>query len=161
MIDTPTLAYIAGVLDLHGVIRTRTAGDTELPYVALSGSNEGMLTFLADVTGTRAVVTRRQFSRAGCAEHCSEKHQHVTSVSGRWSVSGVKATVLLWNVRPFMRLQAEEATSALAVGMSTKYKPATVRKMAELGWDVPEFDAGNVVRMEQDATTGRWKKASG
>lgn len=61
------------------------------------------------------------------------------SVSGRWQLTGGKATILLWNIRPYMRLQVPAATSAIALGMSTQYKPATLKKMAELGWDVPEF----------------------
>lgn len=141
MIPASDLAYIAGAVDLIGNIRTRLAGDTELPMIAMSGNNAAMLNYLADVTGTRAVVTRRAYSKAGCAEHCSEKHQHVVSASGRWSVTGAKATVVLWNLRPFVRLQAEALRAALVVGLGANHKPGTVAKMAALGWDVPEFGA--------------------
>jgi hypothetical protein len=140
-LDTATLAYVAGVVDLLGLIRTRiTQQGTELPYVALSGPNTQMLEYLGELTDTRPTITRRSYSKAGCAEHCQEKHQHVVSVSGRWSVSGVKATVVLWNIRPFLRLQADAAREALVVGVATGFKPATVKRMAELGWDVPEFE---------------------
>ena len=138
--DMPTVAYVAGIIDTTGVIRTRMVQDTELPYVAVSGSNEGMLRFLAEVTGAKVTITRRSYMKAGCSVHCKEKHQHIQSISGRWSVSGVKATVLLHNVRPFMRLQAAEAAAALDVGLRTGFKPATVQKMSDLGWSVPEFD---------------------
>lgn len=144
MLDIATVAYVAGIVDTQGIIRTRTAGDTELPFVAVSGSNEGMLRYLAEITGTKVTITRRSFSRAGCAEHCAEKHQHIVSVSGRWSVSGVKATVLLYNIRPYLRLQVEEARSALVVGTSTRFKPATVEKMRTLGWSVPTFEGERV-----------------
>ena len=77
--------------------------------------------------------------KAGCSEHCGEKHQHVQSMSGRWSVTGAKATVVLWNIRPYQHLQVKAADTALVVGLGTGYKPATVARMAELGWDVPEF----------------------
>lgn len=137
--DVATVAYVAAIIDTTAVIRTRMANDTELPYVAVSGSNEGMLRLLGDLTGTKVTITRRSYSKAGCAEHCAEKHQHVQSVSGRWSVSGVKATVLLHNVRPYLRLQVNDAIAAINVGLATNYKPATIRKMRELGWDVPEF----------------------
>lgn len=138
-LDTTTLAYVAGVVDMHGVIRTRLSGETVLPQLSVNGPNTAMLQYLGDLTGTKPIVRRRQYSKAGCSEHCAEKHQHVVSVSGTWSLSGGKATILLWNVRPFLRLQVEAATGAIALGMSTQYKPATLKKMAELGWDVPEF----------------------
>lgn len=138
-LDVATVAYVAGVIDLLGVIRTRTVQDTELPYLALSGPNTGMLNFLGEITGTRPTITRRAYSKAGCAEHCLEKHQHIQSVSGRWSISGAKATVVLWNVRPYMRLQVEEAAAALAVGTRAGFKPATLTKIAALGWELPDF----------------------
>lgn len=138
-IDVPTLAYVASVIDTQGIIRTRIAGDTELPMVAVHGPNIRVLNMLAELTGTKVTVVRRDYSRVGCAEHCQEKHQHITSSSGRWSVTGVKATVLLYNLRPFMRFQEEAARSALVLGQSTKFKPATIQKMVELGWEVPEF----------------------
>lgn len=139
MLDATTLAYVAGVVDLHGVIRTRVSGDSLLPQLSVNGPNTAMLTFLGDLTGTRAIVRRRQYSKAGCSEHCGEKHQHVVSVSGTWSVSGAKATIVLWNIRPFMRLQVEAATSAVVQGLDAPIKPATLTKMFELGWDLPEF----------------------
>ena len=97
-----------------------------------------MLGYLAKLTGTRAVTTRRQYVKAGCSEHCREKHQHVMSVSGRWSVTGAKATVVLWNIRPYIHLQSEAVQTALVVGLGAGFKPATVARMAELGWDVPD-----------------------
>ena len=157
-LDVPTVAYIAGIIDTQGVIRTRTAGDTELPYVALSGPNERMLRYLASMTGTKVTITRREFVRAGCAQHCAEKHQHITSISGRWSVSGVKATVLLYNIRPYLRLQLDEAVEALVVGLTTRYKPATVQKMADLGWEIPEFSTDNRVTAGERDEDGRFKR---
>jgi hypothetical protein len=135
-----TRAYIAGVIDLLGVIRLRvTPQGTQLPSVAINSGNIPMLQYLAKTTGTRAITTRRQYVKAGCSEHCRTKHQHVTSVSGRWSVTGVKATVVLWNIEPFMRLQSDQVRTALLVGLHTGFKPATVAKMTQLGWDVPDF----------------------
>lgn len=139
MIETPTLAYVASVIDTQGIIRTRIAGDTELPMVAVHGSNIPVLQYLADLTGTKVTIVKRSYDRVGCAEHCTEKHQHIVSSSGRWSVTGVKATVLLYNIRPFMRFQTEPARSALVLGTATRFKPATIEKMVALGWDVPTF----------------------
>lgn len=136
------MAYVAAIIDTHAIIRTRLAPgtETELPFVGVHGPNVGMLAFLAGLTGTKVTTVRRQYMKAGCAEHCKEKHQHIQSVSGRWSVSGVKATVLLFNVRPYIRLQGDDLRYALDVGLRAGYKASTVTKMTALGWDAPEFD---------------------
>lgn len=137
--DERTLAYVAAVVDLLGLIRIRDAGGTQLPVVQLHGKYLPTMQYLGELTGTRAIQTRRSYARAGCSEHCADKHQHIVSVSGRWSLTGAKATILLWNIRPFLRLQVERAAQAMNVGFSTPFKPATLQKMQQLGWDVPEF----------------------
>lgn len=153
MLEVGTLAYVAGVIDHQGLIRTRTLPHgTELPLVGLHGPNTRMLDFLAELTGTRAITTRRSYSKAGCAEHCKEKHQHITSTSGRWSVTGAKATVLLWNIRPYVHIQVDEVRSALVVGLTTNVKPATITKMADLGWDIPPFGETKSIPGEEDTT---------
>lgn len=140
MLDQSTIVYIAAILDSQAVIRTRDANGVTYPYIAMSGSNTELLQFMARSTGVRAITTRRGYSRAGCAQHCAEKHQHIVSVSGRWSLNGAKATVLLSACLPYLRLQRDAALQAIAVGLTAPYKPATVRKMEEeLGWPVPEF----------------------
>lgn len=143
MIDAARLAYIAGIIDSLGGIRVRATPDgTDLPMVYVHAPNVAVLNYLAEATGTKMITVRRAYSRAGCAEHCAEKHQHVVSLSGRWSVTGVRATVVLWNIRPYLTLRADEARSALVVGLAAPFKPATPRKMADLGWELPDVWAG-------------------
>jgi hypothetical protein len=138
VIEPATLAYVAGILDCQGGIRTRRVGDTDLPMVYLHGPNLPVLRHLASLTGTKVTTTRRAYTKAGCTAHCPDKHQHVVSESGRWSVTGVKATVVLWNVRPYLHVLADPAAEALAVGMAAPFKPATPAKMLALGWDLPD-----------------------
>lgn len=138
-IEGPDLAHLAGVLDAFGVIRVRTyAGDGKLPYVALHGPNTALLRYVGGLTGAKVVVTRRGYYRAGCSEHCPEQHQHITSESGRWSVSGSKATVVLAAVRPYLRVRGYDADEALEVGLRAGRKPATLTRMVALGWPVPD-----------------------
>lgn len=134
-------AYIAGIIDSQGGIRTRVVGGTELPMVYLHGPNVPVLRLLADVTGTTVTTTRRKYSKAGCAQHCPDKHQHIVSESGRWSLTGVKATVLLWNIRPYMHFQTDAAREAINLGLRAPFKPATLQKMESLGWELPDLDA--------------------
>ena len=143
MLDVPTLAYVAGVLDMQCNIKTRTTpDDTELPMLAMYGPNVAMLEYLASLTDTKMVVARRSYVKAGCAQHCREKHQHIESVSGRWTLTGAKATIVLYNIRPYVRLQVEAVTSALVVGLAAPFKLAKLKRMADLGWEIPDMEGG-------------------
>jgi hypothetical protein len=140
-LDVPTLAYVAGVLDTQANIKTRrTSEGTELPMLAMYGPNVPLLEYLASLTDTTMVVTRRSYAKAGCAEHCKEKHQHIQSLSGRWTLTGMKACVVLYNIRPYMRLQTEAVTAALNVGLDAPFKPATLTNMSALCWAMPALE---------------------
>lgn len=139
-LDIPTLAYVASVIDTQAVIRVRVLDNaSELPFIAISSPNIELLELLAELTGTKVTAVRRDFTRAGCAQHCKEKHQHVVSKTGRWSLTGVKATVLLYNVRPYLRFQQEAAARAMAVGQAARFHNAVLGKMATLGWELPDL----------------------
>lgn len=137
--EATDLAYLAGVIDVRGNITTRRAAGTLLPLTAVSTKETRLLEWLCSITDMRMVTTERAYARGGCALHCAEKHVHISSVSGRWSVTGAKATIVLAAVRPFLRLQADEADLALAVGLKAPHKPASLSKMAALGWPMPKW----------------------
>lgn len=133
------LGYIAGVVDAMATLRVRDVRGTELPFVEINCPNLSLLEWLGGKTGTGVTKTKRDYKRMGCSQHCTEAHVHIVSLSGRWSVSGARATVLLHNVLPFLQLQVETAQQLLDVGLSCGRKLATPAKMAALGWDVPDF----------------------
>jgi hypothetical protein len=145
-LDQATLAYIAGVIDVMGRISTRAVGDADLPQVAVSCSNEALLRWLGTLTGVRPFLTTRSYHRHACGTHCPTPHSEVTSVSGRWVVSGVKATVMLRALRPMLRLQAEDADAALLAAHEAHFKPATLRKMLALGWPGGEEPGVDITR---------------
>lgn len=131
-------AYIAGILDIMARITTmETTDGTRLPLVAVSTTDTGILNYLGEVSGITPFLTHRSYDKHRCIEHCETAHEHVVSTSGRWSVSGAKATIILHNVRPFLRMQLDAAEDALEVGLVAPFKPATPAKMVELGWKVP------------------------
>ena len=134
------LAYIAGVVDIHArlTIRTLPTG-SEQPVVQINWNHFGVLEHLGKLTGVKAIDVRRKYAKAGCTQHCMEKHQHIDSRSGRWVVTGARATVLLWNVRPYLIFQQDWARRLIVCGTGANIKPATVQKMADLGWDIPDF----------------------
>jgi hypothetical protein len=138
-LDLGSKAYMAGVLDMAGIIRLRPMANDNppVPYVGLSTTNKQVADFLAGLTDSKVTITKRKYSKHNCNEHCPVDHAEVDSVSYRWSVTGVKATVVLANIRPYLVFQTEAATQALEAGYAANYKPATYRRMKLLGWDIP------------------------
>lgn len=135
------IAWIAGVVDVMAALRFRGVGEsgTELPLVAVSTANLAVVNVLADATGMKVTPVSRDYVKNGCSKHCPQAHMHVVSVTGRWSVTGVRATVLLHNLLPYMQVQAEEAEKLVAVGLRSPRKPAVIEKMVRLGWEAPVF----------------------
>lgn len=132
------LVYVAAVVDLLGHVTVRSMEGTDLPYIAISTRHVELLSDLGEMTGTKVLTTRRAYNQHRCREHCDEAHQHVESVSGRWQLTGAKATVLLAAIKPFIRFQKTDIEEALKVGLGAPKKPATPNKMKALGWPIPE-----------------------
>jgi hypothetical protein len=141
MLTEADLSYLAGVLDTRAVVRTRlvsgNATQTVLPMIAMSCGDAALLHWLADITDVRSIITTRTYDKHRCLEHCTKAHDHIESVSGRWSVTGAKATVVLSATLPYVRFHEAEWQRGLAVGIGANKKPATVQKMAGLGWPMP------------------------
>jgi len=108
-----------------------------LPFVALSCGDAPLLRWLGQITGVRSVVTERKFDRHRCLEHCDKAHDHVTSVSGRWQLSGVRATVVLTACVEWVKFHRERWERAIEVGLEAPRKEGTVKKMEALGWPLP------------------------
>jgi hypothetical protein len=133
------LAYVAAILDTQANLTQRTVRDAVLPQVDVNGGRIEVLHHLGALTEVRIVETKRSYSRAPCTEHCAgERHLHIESVSGRWSVSGAKATIVLAAVQPYLVFRPAEIETLVEVGLGAGFKGATVDKMAALGWPIPE-----------------------
>lgn len=148
------LAYTAALIDTRGKITPRTVGDAVLPQVSISGKPFPALQWLGEITEVRVVPTERSYAKAGCAEHCSEKHQHIRSMSGRWSVCGAKATIVLAAVQPYLRFCAAEVEDAIRLGLRADWKGATPLRMASLGWPLPLGMCGAVAGPGLEADRG-------
>lgn len=131
------LAYVAALVDTFANLSLRKAGPAVLPNVAIHCPNAAMLTWLGTITGTKVVTTRRDYLRHGCATHCEEAHVHIRSTSGRWVLTGARATMLLAAIEPHVRFRAAEVAELIQVGLEAGHKGATVAAMAALGWPVP------------------------
>lgn len=140
LVDELQLAWCAGVIDVMGLIRTRAMKTgAELCYVGVSTAKRDVLAELSGLTGVRVMTVNRDYNRLGCGEHCTEAHLHVYSSTGRWSLTGSRAVVFLSAIEPHLKLQRGRALDVIAAGRIAPHKPATLRKMYELGW--PELAA--------------------
>jgi len=84
-------------------------------------------------------MVHREYRRLGCNEHCTEAHLHVSSTTARWSLTGARAVVFLAAIEPYLRAKQGLAQDVIAAGSTAPSKPATTRKMYQLGW--PELEA--------------------
>lgn len=133
------LAYAAALVDTLGALTLRDVGPSQLPVVTLQGRFTEALAWLGEQTGTKIIVLQREFMRSGCTHHCPEPHVHIRSSSGRWQISGAKATIVLHNLLPYLRTQDETARTLIEAGRSIGYKGQVVQAMAAKGWDIPEL----------------------
>lgn len=156
------LGWVAGVLDLKGRVVTKKNKQRATPQFVLMVETKDMAVIreLCSLTGTRveAKAERRlpEWMRRPCAEHCPEKHEHVHANDarpydwkmppmGRWTATGAAAAVILYNVLPFSlaNLGLEVALQALVdqatlTGQGSGATIAAIRRMKELGWELPE-----------------------
>lgn len=134
------LAYCAALIDNLATLRVRDLGNSRLPVIAISGKYEG-LKWLGSATGTKVVETKRDYTRHNCTEHCPTAHAEIKSYSLRWSVTGMRATIVLVNVLPFLRVQADDARAMIDYGLTLQYKGQVVNDLAKIGWKIPELPA--------------------
>lgn len=139
-LTTADIAYTAALIDNLAALRTRDYQGATLPVVQVSG-RYGSLAWLGEVTGTKVIETRRQYARHNCTDHCPDRHADITSKSYRWSVTGVRAAILLANCEPFMRVQAATARQLVDLGLAVSYKGNVVNDMHALGWVTPDLPA--------------------
>lgn len=134
------LAYIAGLLDGRAVFREREVGDTALlPVIAVNGGSPAVNEYLGKMTGTKITRTHRDYQRKPCHIHCREAHEHSVSSSQRWSVTGAKATIMLWNISGFLKIDKPKASALLQLGLTQSWKSNAVDDMEKLGWMIPDL----------------------
>jgi hypothetical protein len=133
-IQESELAWFAGVIDAIGRISTRRTKTCILPTLAVSCSEIALMEKLSAMSGVKYVITKRDYSAAGCNQHCKTKHKHVVSVSCRWLVTGARATVIMKGIEPYITIKCQDISQGIALGDTVYAKDATVKKMQALGW---------------------------
>ena len=163
MIDEATKGWVAAILDFQGHVQKRNnarrAADSLHISIYVDTSIEGIPQRLCELTGTKPgehenKQLRQEWLRRGCGEHCPEAHVHMRDVNmpmtTRWSVTGIAASIVLWNVRQYMVTNHEPWDWCLGVGVTQakltgRGSAATVeaiRRLHSLGWDIPPILEG-------------------
>jgi hypothetical protein len=151
-LTTADVAYAAALIDNLAALRTREVGPSVLPVIQVSG-RYGSLMWLGEVTGTKVIETSRKYQRHNCEEHCPTPHQSVESRSGRWSATGMRATIILANCEPFLRVQGERARDLIDAGLGVQYQGQVVNDMARRGWAIPDLPEHTHPRVRLEAAS--------
>ena len=155
MIPPTKLGWMAGVIDLKGrVVKKENKMRKSGPQVTLIVETRTIpiVKELGFLTGTMPETRQRQplkeWMRRGCSEHCPDKHIHVEDerempTMGRWTISGAGLAVVLFNLMPFLlqdykTIYDEVIVNSPLKGQGSGAVVATIRRLALLGWDLPE-----------------------
>lgn len=154
------LGWVAGILDLKGRIiyknnKTRTTRQITL---MVETKEYTVVRALGRLTGTnpefRDQSPLADWMRRGCSEHCPEQHIHVNDSNStlppmaRWTMTGASMVTVLDNVAPFLMIErgyeaatAEAIANTTLVGQGANMTVKSLRRLHQLGWDLPEIYA--------------------
>lgn len=135
------IAYVAGVVDARGHLSTNDRHGFRQPRIRITTRRRELLHRIAELTGTVVVDQTAGYQKRNCAEHCKDQHVHVYRQSAQWTVDSSRATILLYNVLPYLVAQADDARTLLLAGLE-RFPPARgdmPKRMTELGWALPSL----------------------
>jgi hypothetical protein len=161
MIQPTKLGWMAGVIDLKGRVTekdNKLRKSSKQTTMMVETREIHIVRELASLTGTipetRQRAPLKEWMRRGCTEHCPEQHIHVEDTRempamARWTISGSALAVVLYNLMPFLITQEEYKElydrlikEAPLHGQGSGAVVAAIRRLAYLGWDLPEEFSG-------------------
>lgn len=134
------MAHFAGVIDARGHIEVNNRHEKLQPRLSVTTRRVGLLDYLALRTGVKVSYDNRGYERRPCIAHCHDQHVHVVRQSAKWRVDSLRATLVLFNIQPYIVSQVAEVAHALRIGLEA-YPAArgdTAQQMKLLGWQLPE-----------------------
>ena len=174
MISEATKGWVAAILDFQGHVQKRNnikraEGSIQIS-IYVDTSIDGIPQRLCELTGTSPGEhenkrLKQEWVRRGCEEHCPEAHVHIREVNmpltTRWSVTGIAASIILWNARPYMVTNhepwdwcmAQGLTQAKVAGRGSAATIAAIKRLNSLGWDIPPILEGLIPRALPAAVT--------
>jgi len=164
-IPAQQLGWMAGVIDLKGRIvekRNKTRNTRQLTLYVQT-KELAVVRKLSSLTGTKPEISEsratKDWMRRACNEHCPEPHVHVWAMhdeypflakggivnTSKWTMTGASMAVILHNVLPFLVIDRGYTdaldyvmNSAVFDGQGAGATVKAIRRLIELGWDLPE-----------------------
>lgn len=153
------LGWIAGVIDMKGVITKKNNQKRATPQIAMvvDSRHLDIIARLSRYTGTDPTgqqrTPKKEWSRRNCVEHCPYQHVHVQEVTfpemARWQVSGSSLVVIMYNVMPYMTDSAKALTFREAMESVASTLPLegqgrgaidkAIARLERLGWNIPFY----------------------
>lgn len=152
-------AWVGAIVDSRGRIvkkqnKDRQPGSEQICLVVQTKHHEIAMRLCA-MTGTEPrgrnqPRPRFETERRQCIEHCPEPHVHINTfdqmpLTTTWTVTGVSAAIVLWNVRKYMATSREPWDWAMEqslrqmklAGQGSGMTRAAAIRLQDLGWDLP------------------------
>ena len=152
-------AWVGAIIDSRAYIQTKNNKDraegSEQICLVLRTKHHEIAQRLCMMTGTApALLDQKKVSpelmRRQCIEHCPEAHVHVDTIAllpmiTTWTVTGVSAAIVLWNVRKYMATTREPWDWAMEQslrqmrvrGPGSSSTKQVVQRLSGLGWTIP------------------------
>lgn len=141
----PVAAYLAGMVDGDGHIRTAGAGSATRAELTITNSYLPMLEWAAEKTGVQAYSRVSRYGggegvkRKGavCADDCWAEHVHQRKSVHRWIVRGERALIVLKGIEPFLQEKRGRALEVIGIQEAlnaVRWVEQTNEEMFKLGW---------------------------
>lgn len=155
MLDRAAMGWMAAVIDLKALLLRKSNQMRRTPQLVMVVDSRDftIIDRLSAMTGTKPEASRQQslkeWMQRGCREHCPEAHIHhhdhwAMPSTRRWSVTGVSAATILWNLRtmlvsdkPYAEFLELALRNAAVRGQGSGATRQALRRLMTLGWDVP------------------------
>ena len=156
-IPVQKLGWMAGILDLRGRLLVKKNQMRNTPqFVLIAETKEvSIIRELSSLTGTKAELQAarplKDFMRRSCTEHCPEAHVHVEDQDrmmpriARWTITGAGMVTVLDNLMPFLMVDRgypeaidQVTRDTTLTGQGSGAVMASLRRLRDLGWELPE-----------------------
>jgi hypothetical protein len=152
MISETDLAWMAGVLSIKGRVglKRNKSRATSQKVVAVRTQKKYIIDRLTEMTDRNVHVDQaahKGWDQRGCIEHCPEPHNHHSIIipeTYEWTVTGVSAAIVLWNLMPYLdgkeweQFMTDAFSDAVMFGQGSGATKAAIRRLNTVGWKIPD-----------------------
>lgn len=169
MIEPARLGWMAAILDIQGLVIQKKNYSRATPQVVLAvdSANTTVVRELCALTGTDVEMKKQnklrpEWRRRACTIHCPEAHVHLQDVNmpltGRWTITGVGAAMVLHGLRPHLVTWDVKSWSlayelcmdnAVFTGQGSGMTRSVITRLVDLGWELPPGWADVLITYEE------------